>query len=211
MALLKQPKAIIFDMDGVIIDSEGVNIKTATKSYKKLGINLTQKDLQQVIGRHPKDYNRIFAKKYNFNKEEVWHYQNKYFPPLYQQASIIKDAVKLIHELKKQKIRLALATSSHRENADKVIKKAGLENVFDIIVVFEDCQERKPDPEVYITTAKKLKLSPKNCLVFEDTQIGIKAAKNADMQCIALPNQYTRNQDFSRADSILNSALDYLK
>jgi len=115
----------------------------------------------------------------------------------------------------KKKIPLALTTSSKIESTMQVLQRAGLENTFEVIVTYEDYQRRKPDPESYLLTAKKLNLQPKDCVVIEDSYVGLCAAKSAGMKCIVIPNKYTKDQDFSKADLIVETAdkidIDLLK
>ena len=80
-----------------------------------------------------------------------------------------------------------------------------MENIFDVIVTFEDCEKRKPHPESYLITAKKLNLNPDDCIVIEDSPVGIESAKKAGMKCIAVLNKYTKKQDLSKADIIIDS------
>ena len=75
--------------------------------------------------------------------------------------------------------------------------------MFTELVTFEDYTFRKTNPEPYLVTAKKLNVKPQDCLVFEDSNVGVEAAKKAEMKCIALPNEYTKKQDFSKADKII--------
>lgn len=105
-----------------------------------------------------------------------------------------------------QGVPLALTTSSGRTGTSHILKKAGLLNTFDVIVTSEDYTNRKPSPESYLTTAKKLHYNPVNCVAIEDSRVGVEAAKNAGMKCIALPNEYTKHQDFSKADLVVYSA-----
>jgi beta-phosphoglucomutase-like phosphatase (HAD superfamily) len=110
--------------------------------------------------------------------------------------------------LKKAGFRLALASSSNFDHIQIVLKKLNLEDCFEVILSGDHVEKGKPNPEIYQKTAQKLRVRPEQCLVLEDTQTGVSAAKGAKMKCIAVPNQYTKGQDFSKADVRVKSLLD---
>lgn len=196
-------KAVIFDRDGVILDSESTNVNSAVKAFKELGITIKKEEKDWIIGRHPDDYKKFFLKKYNFSYEEFRKIQGKSYYELLESTPLFGKTISLIKKLHEMKIPLALTTSSGIKSTLQVLKKADLENVFDVIVTFEDYEKRKPDPESYMITAKKLNLNPEDFVVIEDSSVGVEAAKNAGMKCIALPNKYTNKQDFSKADLVV--------
>jgi HAD superfamily hydrolase (TIGR01509 family) len=202
----KKIKAVIFDRDGVILDSESINIGSAVKAFQELGIEIEEKEKDWIIGRHTDDYIKLFLEKYDFTYEEFRKIQKEALYELLDTIPLFDKTILLIRKLHKQKIPLAITTSAGLESTLRILKNADLENIFDVIVTHENYEKRKPNPESYEITAKKLKLSPKDCVVIEDSSIGIEAAKTAGMKCIAIPNEYTKNQDFSKADLIINSA-----
>jgi beta-phosphoglucomutase-like phosphatase (HAD superfamily) len=105
-----------------------------------------------------------------------------------------------------KKVPLAVTTSAGREGTLLILSKAGIDKMFDVIITRDDCEKLKPDPEPYIVTAKKLQIEPKFCVAIEDTSLGVESAKGAGMLCIAIPNEFTRDQDFSMADVVVKSA-----
>ena len=199
-------KAVIFDRDGIIIDSESTNINSAVKAFKWLGIAIKEEEKEWIVGKHPDDYKKLFLEKYDFSYEEFRKIQRKIYYELLESANFFEKTISLIRKLHKMNITLALTTSSSMKSTLQVLKKARLENIFKVIVTFEDYSERKPNPESYLITAKKLGVEPKDCVVIEDSSVGINAAKNAGMKCIAIPNEYTKKQDFSKADLVVDSA-----
>lgn len=110
-------------------------------------------------------------------------------------------------------IKLGLASSAPTEEILQNLQQIGLENCFDLIISgsddldsYSDAQgKNKPKPYIYIEAAKRLDVSPSNCLVFEDTTAGIEAATSAGMLAIAVPNQFTVDQDFSKATQVIHS------
>ncbi|MBW2993201.1 HAD family phosphatase [Candidatus Woesearchaeota archaeon] len=199
-------KAIIFDLDGVLRDSEWVNVKAAEKSFSEIEIVIDENDKKTIAGRHPADYVPLLQKKYDIDYEEYLKIKRKNYFELLKDAKLFPGAKKVLEVLKKNNFKLGLATSSDREGTYAgFIKPEGLDNFFDAIVTFEDCSKRKPNPEVYLTIMKKLKVKPAECIIIEDTEIGVEAAKNAGAKCIAIPTELTKEDKFLKADIILNS------
>ncbi|MGE0683110.1 MAG: HAD family hydrolase, partial [Candidatus Binatia bacterium] len=100
---------------------------------------------------------------------------------------------------------LTVATNSNREHLDAILQKFELDRFFPLTVARQDYQQAKPHPDAFLTAAKKLGLAPTQCVVVEDTYKGVQAAVAAGMKCIAVPNDYTRRNDFGKASLILRS------
>jgi len=199
----KMFKAVIFDRDGVLLDSEAINIQSAIETFKEFGISVKKTEIEQIIGRHPKDFTKFFLKKHQFSFDDFFEKFRKRYYELLESVSFFDNMIKLIHDLHKKKIPLAITTSSSRKGTNLVLEKAKLNNIFDVVVTSDDYVNRKPNPEPYLVTAKKLGVNPKDCIVFEDTSVGVEAAKKAGMKCIAIPNEYTKHQNFSEADKVV--------
>jgi len=199
-------KAVIFDRDGVLLDSEGCNIESTTRAFKEVGVQIKESEKDLIVGRHPEDYCKDFAKKYDFAYQEFRVLHRQYYVELFKKAKIIRETLNLIEELHKNKIPMALATSSDRLTTQEFIKRAKLEKIFSTIVTHEDYQKRKPSPDAYITAAKKLNIAPEECIVIEDSRVGLLSAKNAGMKCIVISHKYTAHLDLSQAELIVNSA-----
>jgi HAD superfamily hydrolase (TIGR01509 family) len=199
-------KAILFDRDGVIIDTEPIHIKSATYAFKRLGIKINKKEQKSLVARHPIDYVKDFKKKYDFSETEFRKFQKENYQKNLHKAHLIMSNIRLIKRLSKKGYKLALTTTSERSTSLKILKQAKLENILKIIIAFGDYEHRKPSPDPYLVTAKKLKVNPKDCLVIEDSDVGVQAAKAAGMKCIAIPTSTTKDKDLSKADLILKSA-----
>lgn len=201
---------IIFDRDWVIIDSEGMNIVTAVKTFEKLGIKILDEETNLVVWLHPADYIDYFYKKYQVDKDIYFKtalkiYENFFHDTQTVKKIIIKQMVKTIKELKNKSYTLAIATSSNIITTNIVLEETWLQDAFDTITTFDDCDKRKPYPDPYLISAKKLGKNPNECIVIEDSQIWLEAAKNAWMQCIIITTKYTKDQDFSKADYIISN------
>lgn len=206
MHKILKAKAVIFDRDGVIINTEGILIDSVKKSFKKLGFTVQKEDITQLIGRSFDVYKSYFLAKWDFDPVEYRKLQNELFYANLDQAAFFENTLELIKSLHTKKIPMAVTTSAGREGTLLILNNAKISNLFKEIVTREDCMNFKPDPEPYLTTAKKLDIEPEFCVVIEDTALGVESAKKAGMKCIAIPNEYTKNQNFSLADAIVASA-----
>lgn len=199
-------KTVIFDRDGVIIDTEGVVIDSVRKAFMELGIKVEEKEFAKLVGRGPDIFKNYFQHDKNFNFDEFRKIQRAIFYKNIDLATYFEDALELVRSLNSKKIPIAMTTSAGRDGTLLILNKVGIDQMFKVIVTKEDCKNLKPDPEPYITTARKLEIEPKFCVVIEDTALGVESAKKAGMKCIAVPNEYTKNQDFSNADVVVQSA-----
>lgn len=200
-------KAAIFDRDGVLIDSEWVNIDAATEAFASFDIQITDEDKKEIIGKSPIDYLPYFINKYTFDADKY----NKIVPSIYyrlfDKAKIFGDAITLVRWLMKENILRALNTWWYKEGNDILFRRTWLEdNGFHVVVSREDYKHSKPHPESYLVTAQKLWLQPHECVAIEDSDRWMVAAKAAGMKCIIIPNTYTQDQDFSIADIVVVSA-----
>jgi len=202
-------QAIIFDMDGVLIDSEHVNIQAAVGGFQSLGYALNEEETRHVVGRHESDFVPEFAKKHDISREtqrqivmEIDRLYGELWPKLVQLNPL---AAPVLTQLKKRGLRLALATSSNRKIVDRFLLKLNIGPIFEHVLTFEDVTRRKPNPDIYIKAQQRLQLKAEQNIVVEDTNVGVRAAKSAGLRCIAIPNEHTHDQDFSMADIILDS------
>ena len=199
-------KAVIFDLDGVLRDSERVNIIAGVKAFEEMGIHIKKEEEKLIIGRHPADYLKDFKENYDFDDDEYNKIKRPMYYKMIEDVPLNPYAKPLFKLLKNNNIKLALVTSSSKSTVDEwFIDRFELQNVFDIFVTFNDVIERKPSPECYLQALKKLNLKSEECVVIEDSEVGVEASKNAEIKCIAIPTEWTKNGDFSKADKILQS------
>jgi HAD superfamily hydrolase (TIGR01509 family) len=199
-------KAILFDRDGIIIDSEYAHIKAVEESFKKLNITITKNDKKLIVARHPNDYIPDFKKKYKFSSEQFLEEESKLYYKYFNEVPIFNETIKSIKKLKEENYKIGLTTSSGINSTRELFKRIeDLEKYFDVIVTREQYTKSKPNPEPYLLTAKKLDVKPNECIVVEDSSTGLIAAKSAGMKCIVIPTELTKEQDFSKADLIIDS------
>lgn len=206
-------KAAIFDMDGVIIDSEPDHLKLEKGIFKKLGIEVSQKEHQSFVG--TTSYYMWETLKNNYKlpqsvEELVKNNRSAYLEYLIESAKkneiiYIDGVVNFIKDLHKNNIKLAIASSSPMDVIEIVIKSIKLDNCFDMLVTGDSVKKSKPEPDIFLYAAKKLGVSPLECFVVEDSENGVKAAKAAGMKCIGYKNNNSGNQDLSYADIVIKS------
>lgn len=205
-------KAVIFDMDGVIIDSEPIHLEVDIQTFKDLGCDISSEELEKYVGATNEYMFADIKKKYNINKsiEEIINNKVEMTKNKVIQMDLnpIDGIRELLNDLKNENIPTAIASSSPRDFIDVVISKFKLRDYFTYIISGEEVENGKPAPDIYLEAAKKLRLSPDDCIVIEDSRNGVIAAKTAGMKCIGFKNVNSGNQDLSKADIIIDSIAD---
>lgn len=212
-------KAVIFDMDGILIDSEPLWRKAMIKEFRAIGIPFTETDCRKTTGLRIKEVIEYWFLHYKIRHLKVKNIENKIIQRLIElirkNGKAILGVIKLIHFLKKSNLKIGLATSSSSQLMEEVLVKLKLSNQFDVAISAENMKYGKPHPNVFLTCAKKLKINPKNCLVIEDSINGLISAKAAFMIAIAVPEtNYFYNKKYAIADYKLrdmNEVLALLK
>ena len=206
-------KAVIFDMDGIIVDTEPLSQEVDELIFQK-EFNITVGDTYfETVGIKEVDAMQFYINHFglDINAEDLVRKKRAvYIELLKEKASPIQGSVELINSIKRR-YRLALASSATVEYVRTVLKKLTIEDAFEVIVTGDDVTNGKPDPEIYLLAASKLGLDPSKCLVLEDAEKGVKAAKNAGMKCIAVPTEFTKNLNFSKADVVINTMTEVHK
>lgn len=202
-------KAVIFDMDGVIIDSEPLQYQAFLHcTGKVLGIHIGAEEFAEFIGTSNIHIYSTLKEKHNLqlSVQEMCHiHENQYINLLRQEKTIrpIDGADKLIQSLYQNGIKLAVASSSPMQHIGIVLDLFTLAACFAAKASGQECEHGKPAPDVFLRAAELLGVSPEDCLVIEDSRNGVAAAKAARMQCIAFYNPNSGNQDLSKADQII--------
>ena len=205
-------KALVFDMDGVIIDSEPLQAEIAVHVLKKLGGNPQPREFYEFIGVRNEEMWTILKERHNIKEsvKEILEIHQDYKKKRFSEADVetVEGIPELIKEAKSRGLRIALATSSPRFLAEHILKKFDLYKYFNVLVTADHITHSKPDPEIYIKAAQFLGVKPEECIAIEDAHFGVKAAKAAGMKCIAYVNPNSGNQDLSEADCKVYSIKD---
>lgn len=205
-------KAVIFDMDGVIIDSEPIHRKVEKRIFEELGIIVTDEEHNSYVGMTSKSMWSQIKKKHNckkeFSVEELIELEvDTFIESLlsYENIGSITGVVEFIDELHRNGIKLALASSAVRRSIETVVNMFKLQKYFEIRTSGEDIKKGKPCPDIFLLTAKHLNINPNECVVVEDSRNGVKATKAAGMKCIGFKNSNSGDQDLSSADIVISS------
>jgi len=192
--LLKNIEGAIFDLDGVIVDTAKYHYSAWKKLANMLGFEFTEKDNEKLKGVSRKESLEILLKiggKENefseVQKEELMDIKNSWYLEYIDKLTeedLLPGAKELILTLKEQGIKTGLATAS--KNAMLILERLNIKDLFDAIVDGTQISRAKPDPEIFLKCAQKLKIDPQKCIVFEDAAAGIKAAKLAGMFAVGV-------------------------
>ena len=209
-------KAIIFDLDGVLIDSLPIHYKSYVKLYSKYGIKYSfdefiTKDITagamnvipRVLKEHGKDNKKIEAilKEGKKGFRRLWKEKNEKTSRMIIQLH--SGALPLIKSLKKDGYKLAVASGGTTFFVNHMLRKNKIRKYFSAVVTGENAR-KKPNPDIFLKAARKLGIPPRNCLVIEDAKDGVTAAKRAKMKVIG-HYQPKYRQDLSRADKVVKS------
>ncbi|HUI05617.1 MAG TPA: HAD family phosphatase [Verrucomicrobiae bacterium] len=200
---MKRFSAIVFDMDGVIVDSEPLHKKAFEALFDELGRKHDHGIVfHEYYGRSDKVLLQDFIEKHKlpFELEDLTRRKLKYFVRyLRERQPVFKELHSLVPELARH-YKLAIASSNFHSVIDVVMEFSGLRPHFNVIVGYEDIRFTKPDPEIYFTAAQRLGVRPSQCCVIEDAALGVQAAKMAGMTCIglttSLPPEQLQQADF---------------
>lgn len=208
MILLPAFDAFIFDMDGVLIDSETFYTEMEQINFKQLGLNISHEEHITYQGTATDEmWKKIKAKhEVPYSIDELVKMTNDLTIPVFKNMGKMEPmpgVVNLLDKLKSRKTPLALASSSFPEVIEIVLDKTGLRDYFDEIVNSRMVGKSKPAPDIFQLAAKQLNVSPEKCIVIEDSTNGITAAKSAGMFCIAYNGPGSEHQDQSQADFII--------
>lgn len=200
-------KAILFDMDGVIIDSNHIHYDTWSEVLSEYGVKIDKKEFGMHLGESAYHFTEHFVKANNI-EEPVDEILKKILEVSRRDRDkvLLKNGVKEVLPKLRKTYRIALATGANRDWAEYVIKKFSLD--FDYIIGGNEVKRAKPNPEIFLRCALKLNALEKECVVIEDALLGMQAAKKAGMNVIAIPDEFTRYQDHSIADIKIKSLLE---
>ncbi|OHD53897.1 MAG: HAD family hydrolase [Spirochaetes bacterium GWF1_51_8] len=207
---MKPVRAVIFDMDGLMIDSERLYFEVEREIASDYGKTVPETTLWKMMGRSPLEAVKIFV-------EELG------LPVSPKELLEIRDGImkqKMLAELGPMpglfdilraldgKYALAVATGAPTRFLDIALDKLDIRRYFKVLQTSDGIAHGKPDPEIYLETAKKLGLPPSECAVLEDSSNGARSAKSAGCLTIAVPNEFTRLQDFSFVDKIVKNLFE---
>lgn len=206
-------KTIISDMDGIVVNSEIEHFLSYQRMLKlDYGIDYSHEDDKEFMGTTDKHVFTMLKKRFPQIKEsipELIERRTKFFFEIFKnKAKALPCVYSLFDYFKKENLSMALGTSASRKVMEFTLETLHLKPYFQAMVCADDVQQGKPAPDIFLKAAQRLKIEPKYCLVLEDSQYGVQAAKTAGMKCIAIPCGPTLKHDHSQADHIVKSLCD---
>lgn len=205
----KNNYGVIFDFDGLIVDTEPFYLQAMRKMAKKRGKSFSIDLKREVMGAGGLISMSIMKKALELpdSPQELLEDREKYYGEILFSKGVkpttgLFNALKVINKLGFKK---AIASSSRIKFIDFALEQLNIANEFDTISHGEEVANGKPAPDIFLLTLKKLELPATKCVVLEDTITGVRAGKSAGIKCIAIPNQYNQDTDFSLADAVIES------
>ncbi len=208
-------KGAVFDMDGLMFDTENLTFKLQRDILAEAGLEFSLDDYKKTIGKRLADlpvlFYELFGESYDFDRFRL-ECRNAYIKYTEEYGIPVKDGLfELLDELKEKDIKIALATSTTRGSAERTLKIAGVFDYFDELVCAEDVKNGKPDPEPFLKAAEKLSLEPSECIALEDSFNGIKSAYLAGMKTVMVPDLIEPDDEIKAMCDLVLGSLNELK
>lgn len=205
-------KAIFWDNDGILVDTEKLYFKASKLTFAKVGIDLTSEMYVEYFLKQSHGTWHL-AKERGYSDETISELQNErnqlYSKLLETEIEIIDGAESVLRELC-GRVKMGIVTSSRKDHFEIIHKQTGFLQYFDFIVTSEDVKNTKPDPEPYLKALQLSGMKKEECIVIEDSERGLRSAIAAGLKCYIVPTPLTINSDFSGAEKILDNIKEIL-
>ena len=185
-------KGAVFDMDGLMFDSEKLVFENWKKMLTELGYEYNIEIFKNTIGLRTDEtkryYNSLYTEGFDYDALKI-RSRKMFFDRIEREGVPIKKGLyELLDFLKQNNIKMAVATSTSRQSCERMLKKSGVYPCFDEIICGDDVTQGKPHPEVFLKASERLGVNPENCIALEDSINGIKSAFSAGMITIMVPD-----------------------
>lgn len=212
--MFKSITHVIYDMDGLLLDTESLHERVNREVAKSYGKTFTKEAKMAIAGRSTLDSAKILveALQLPISPQEYLQERNQLIYPLYSTAEVLPGTVELVQHLAHYRIPQAIASSSSRRHFEmKTVKHQEWLKSFQLNVLGDDpeLKQGKPAPDIFLLAAKRLNADPATCLVFEDSIAGMKSAIAAGMSVVVIPDAIFERQLFKEADQVLNSMTEF--
>lgn len=203
-------RAFLWDMDGVITDSQPFHLASWREVFSRRGVRFTEEKFRELFGTRNDHIVRSVMGEGISNdtvRTMVYEKESSYRRRIAGQIRPFPGALELLEAMRKGRFKLALTSSAPRENIDLVDRELKLRRYFPCIVSGEEVSNSKPSPDIYLRAAEKLNTKPSNCLVIEDSPLGVHGAKAAGMKCLAVAHSHP-SRELQEADRVVDSIED---
>lgn len=202
-------KALIFDMDGTVVDSTDLDYQAFRKAFSDYGVDFTYEEYIRRVGAKGEE---IVASKWDLPPQDIRQLltrKSENFRDLVEQRGIapVAGVEAVLDKARSLALPIVLATGSRLEKVKFIFDRLMLSQYFDLILTAEDVHAGKPDPKIYLTAAEKIGVRSEECLVFEDSLLGVQAAKNAGMPVVSLLSS-SPEEWLDKADLIVDNFND---
>ena len=197
-------QVVLWDNDGVLVDTEALFFEVTRTAFKQLGLTLTKEiwSTRYLADGKPSREIALSLGADLASVDPVLSARNKEYREILSRPPAIRPCVRETLEALFGRVRLAIVTGCDRDQLDRVHASSGLIKYFELVVTSDDCPHPKPDPGLYLTALRSLKVAPEECIALEDSPRGLAAACAAGVACLAVPTELTRSLPFPGALSI---------
>lgn len=206
-------EAILWDNDGVLVDSECLFFESTRTILAAIGVQLSLQQFLQLSMREGRSAFELAIER-GWEKQEIAQLKRKrdllYSEMLRKQTRVLPGVEETLQKLH-GRMRMAVVTSSQRQHFDVMHSYTGLMPYFEFVLAREDFRETKPNPEPYLLALERLQMKADNCVAVEDSERGLAAARAAGLRCLVIPNHMTQSCDFRGATAVLPRSLAVLQ
>jgi HAD superfamily hydrolase (TIGR01509 family) len=206
---MKGPAAVIFDMDGVLVETEPIYVQICQDLFRKFGAEISRERLLSYVGipahRMWSELGDDFGLKYSVDemiRREKTEQHDRFFEM--NAIPMVSGVADFIEKLQRSDIAMGVASSSSRDIIRILLTKTGLSAYFKTIISGEDVEQGKPAPDIFLKACAGLNRKPADCVVIEDSPHGIRGAKRAGMKAVGFANPNSGSHDLSRADLVID-------
>ncbi len=187
-------KLLLFDFDGLLVDSEPLQYEARRLAFREIGIELTLSEFLEhwMSGKNTKQ----FCQNRNLSQKEESHIrkmrETHYFNLIHTTLELHKGVKDFLEQAKEQRHTMVVCSNSERDHIEKILKKFSLDSYFKEIYTGDDVENLKPEPDIYLHAQEKNGFKKEACIIFENSHIGLEAAKRAGITCYCIPDEYSK-------------------
>jgi len=205
---MSRSPALIFDLDGLLIDTETLYFRATRRLIQPYGYDVTVEEYADWVGRHVSAAEFLDRFPLPWSEEELQRRFNCELYPLLRTETQLMPGVREFLARVAAPYPRAIASATAQPLLDELVERTGLAQDFPLRVSAHEVPQGKPAPDVFLEAARRLGRPPRECVVFEDSPFGIQGAHAAGMRTVAVPNRFTRYGDFSLADRVVGNLLE---